>query len=447
MHDDATHPRRPVADHAAEIAERVTPALVAALERDTERVTVARLLAAAAAGAALAPRVLTADAVAAAALPGFDNSQMDGYAVRSTDLAGATREAPVALRVAAPVPAGTQPPPLAAGTAAPVMTGAPVPAGADAVVRVEDADPPHFGTPGAATPGAATSGVAEEPAAEVRFAAPVTVGAYVRTTGSDVAAGEVLLPAGAPLGAPQLGALVAAGIRTVDVARPPHVLLVSTGSELAPAGRALGPARVHDANGAALTAALAQVGARVTTAVVPDEPDDLRRVLERAPGDVALVVTTGGVSAGAFEVVRQTLDGLWFGHVAVQPGGPQGLGTVVLGGPGAQREVPVVAFPGNPVSALVSFELFLRPLVAAVTGATPARRPTGRAPLAAPLNSPPALHQVRRASLDDAGRVHMTGGPGSHLLTHLAAATILVHVPPGVARLERGDVVDYWELR
>ncbi|MCK9795872.1 molybdopterin molybdotransferase MoeA [Isoptericola sp. 4D.3] len=436
MHDDVTHGRRSVADHAAAVAGLVAPALAAARERTAARVDVATLLTQVGAGAGLAPRVLAGDAVATVALPGFDNSQMDGYAVRSADLRGASGTAPVALPVAAPVPAGTQPPPLEPGTAAPVMTGAPVPAGADAVVRVEDADPPRF---------PAFDDAAGDPSCEttVRFAAPVVPGAFVRAVGSDVAAGDLLLPAGTPLGAPQLGALVAAGLRAVELAPPPRVLLVSTGSELAPAGATLGPAQVHDANGAALTAALAQAGARVTTRVVPDDPDALRRVLADASDDVALVVTTGGVSAGAYEVVRQTLTGAWFGHVAVQPGGPQGLGTVVLG----LREVPLVAFPGNPVSAYVSFELFLRPVLAAATGAAPARRPAGRGPLAAPLDSPPALHQVRRGALDDAGRVRMVGGPGSHLLTHLAAATVLVHVPPGVAHLAAGDPVDYWELR
>ena len=435
MHDDVTHQRRPVAEHAAAVAALVTPALAAARDRGAEPAEVAALLAAAASGGGLAPRVLARDAGAAVALPGFDNSQMDGYAVRSADLAGAAPGAPVTLPVGAPVPAGTQPPPLGPGTAAPVMTGAPVPAGADAVVKIEDADPPSFPAPGTG--------------AVVRFAAPVDAGTFVRRLGSDVAAGALLLAAGTPLGGPQLGALVAAGVVEVQVAAPPHVLLVSTGSELVPAGQPLGPAQVHDANGAALTAALAQAGTRVTTRVVPDEPDALRRVLAGTPDDVALVVTTGGVSAGAYEVVRQTLgegpDAAWFGHVAVQPGGPQGLGTVALGADG--RRVPLVAFPGNPVSAFVSFELFLRPLLAAATGAVPARRPAGRAPLAEPLDSPPALHQVRRGALDDAGRVRMAGGPGSHLLTHLAAATILVHVPPGVGRLERGDTVDYWELR
>ncbi|MEU2202571.1 gephyrin-like molybdotransferase Glp [Isoptericola sp. NPDC019482] len=429
MHDDVTR-RRSVADHRTAVAGLVAPALAAARGRASARIDVATLLTQVGAGAGLSPRVLARDAVAAVALPGFDNSQMDGYAVRSADLAGASVGDPVALPVVAPVPAGTHPAALEPGTAAPVMTGAPVPAGADAVVKIEDADPPRFGDPAAS--------------AEVRFAAPVAPGTFVRTAGSDVAAGDVLVPAGTPLGAPQLGALVAAGVTTVDVAAPPHVLLVSTGSELAPAGARLGPAQVHDANGAALTAALGQAGARVTTRVAPDRPDALLRVLADAAGDVALVVTTGGVSAGAYEVVRQTLTGAWFGHVAVQPGGPQGLGTVTLG---SGQDVPLVAFPGNPVSAYVSFELFLRPVLAAATGAAPARRATGRAPLAEPLDSPPALHQVRRGTLDADGRVRMTGGPGSHLLTHLAAATVLVHVPPGVAHLDAGDPVDYQELR
>lgn len=441
MHEDVTR-RRSVADHAAEVARVVEPAL--SVRRSPARVDLATLLAQTAAGAALAPRVLVRDVVAAVALPGFDNSQMDGYAVRSEDLAGVTAGEPVSLPVGAPVPAGTQPPPLEPGTAAPVMTGAPVPDGADAVVRIEDADPPRFPDLSGRAQGMYRAG--PDNSWTVRFGAPVTPGAYVRAAGTDVAQGDVLLPAGTPLGAPQLGALVGAGITAVDVAAPPHVLLVSTGTELAPAGAPLGPAQVHDANGATLAAALAQAGARVTIRVVPDEPAALRRVLADAPADVALVVTTGGVSAGAYEVVRQTLTDAWFGHVAVQPGGPQGLGMVALGG-SREREAPLVAFPGNPVSAYVSFELFLRPLLAAATGAVPARRPAGRAPLAEALDSPPALHQVRRGTLDADGRVRMTGGPGSHLLTHLAAATVLVHVPPGVARLETGDPVDYQELR
>ncbi len=439
--------RRSVEEHAAQIAALVAPALSSSCaERaqraeaqdlvtspasdpggEGERVAVGDLLAEAARGAALPPRRLAADAVAVVALPGFDNSQMDGYAVHSADLAEASPESPVRLPVVEPIPAGTQPPPLAPGFAAPVMTGAPVPEGADAVVRVEDVTPPEFGL------------------SKVELSAPVEPGAYVRRTGSDVAAGAVVLQAGAALGPAQLGVLVAAGVREVQVTRPPHVLVVSTGSELAPAGRPLGPAQVHDANGAALTVALAQVGARVTARVVPDEPSALRDVLAAAP-DADLVVTSGGVSAGAYEVVRQTLTDAWFGGVAMQPGGPQGCGLVEVGSGERARRVPLVAFPGNPVSALVSFEVFLRPVVAEATGAGPARRPVRRLPLAEPLDSPPSVLQVRRGTVDDDGRVRLVGGPGSHLLAHLAAATVLVLVPPGVAHLDAGDTVDVWEI-
>ncbi|QAY70993.1 gephyrin-like molybdotransferase Glp [Xylanimonas protaetiae] len=421
--------RRSPAEHAARVEALVAPALAA---RPAERVTVAALLAAAATGATL-PRRLAADARAVVALPGFDNSQMDGYAVRAADLAAASPAAPVRQAVGPAVPAGVAPGPLVPGTAAPVMTGAPVPPGADAVVRIEDADPPTFG----AGPGGGVTVTA------VAFAAPVAPGTFVRVAGSDVAAGDVVVAAGTPLGAAQAGALAASGVAEVLVERPPHVLVLSTGTELVPAGRPLGPAQVRDANGAALTVGLGQVGCRVTARVVPDDPAALLGVLAEA-GDADVVLTTGGVSAGAYEVVRGTLDDAWFGGVAMQPGGPQGLGLVTVGD--ARRVVPLVAFPGNPVSALVSFELFLRPVLARATGVAPAARPARRAPLAEPLDSPPALLQVRRGRLDADGRVRLVGGPGSHLLAHLAAATVLVHVPAGVARLEAGDVVDIWEI-
>ncbi|MEG3614176.1 gephyrin-like molybdotransferase Glp [Isoptericola haloaureus] len=423
--------RRPVDDHREAVRALIGPAL--AVARRAEACDLAEELAAAGRGSAAGARVAAADVAAVVDLPGFDNSQMDGYAVRAADLTGAAPSDPVELPVAAPVPAGTQPPPLAPGTAAPVMTGAPIPDGADAVIKIEEADPSAFPEPGAT--------------ATVRFTAPVAPGTFVRRAGSDVAAGDVVVPAGTRLGPAQLGVLVAAGGTEVEVAEPPHVLLISTGSELVPAGEPLGPAQLYDANGAALTAALAEVGCRVTHRVVPDDPAALRTVLAEAPDDVALVITSGGVSAGAYEVVRQTLTDAWFGHVAVQPGGPQGLGTITLGDPTAPRDVPLVAFPGNPVSALVSFELFLRPVLAEATGAVPAHRPRGRAPLAEAIDSPEHLHQVRRGRLDADGRVEMVGGSGSHLLAHLAMATLLVHVPPGVGHLDAGDDVDHWEIR
>jgi molybdopterin molybdotransferase len=446
---DATHKsRRTVDDHARAVAALVGPALAPG-PGAAVTVRLAELVAELADRPGAASRVLAEDAVARVDLPGFDNSQMDGYAVRAADLAGASPDAAVALRVVADVPAGTLGPPLAAGTAAPIMTGAAVPVGADAVVRVEDARPPRFPAVGAERP------------PTVAFAGPVAPGTYVRRTGSDLRAGDVVVPAGARLGPAQLGALVAAGVDEVALRPVPRVLLVSTGSELVPAGSALEPGHLYDANRASLTAALAEVGVRVVAATVPDDPAALRAALAGAPEDVALVVTSGGVSAGAYEVVRETLGGttpdredghggaagrVWFGHVAMQPGGPQGLGEVRVGAGLDARTVSIVAFPGNPVSSLVSFEVFLRPVLAAATGLRHARRVVGRAPLADPLDSPAPLHQVRRATLDDGGRVVLVGGPGSHLLGHYAAATVLVHVPVGVEHLDAGETVEYWEI-
>ncbi|GAA4852815.1 hypothetical protein GCM10023221_35850 [Luteimicrobium xylanilyticum] len=433
--EGAEHARRGVEEHAWRVAAAVRPALatLVAPHRATE-------LAVADAVVDPRPRSLAAAAVATVATPGFDNAQMDGYAVRAADLAGASATAPVALVVADPIPAGRTGAPLAAGTAAPIMTGAPVPDGADAVVRIEDALPPRFG---------------QDAGDRVSFSAPVDAGTFVRRAGSDASAGDVVLAAGAPLGPAQLGALVASGIDRVRVADAPRVLLVSTGSEVRGAGEALGPGQVHDANGASLAAALRVVGADVRVRTVADDVAAFRSLLT-TPDDGGwtpdLVVTTGGVSAGAYEVVRLALgaladDGLadaWFGHVAMQPGGPQGLATVAVGR--GEGRVPLVAFPGNPVSALVSFELFLRPLLADATGLRPARRGRGRAPLAEAVDSPPAVHQVRRGALDDSGRVVLVGGPGSHLLARYAEATVLVHVPVGVAHLDAGDEIEYEEI-
>lgn len=380
-------------------------------------------------------RVLAATVHAPVPLPTFDNSQMDGFAVRAAD-AGAV------VRVVDPIPAGIVPAPLDPGTAAPVMTGARIPDGADAVVPVESVPPGAF-------PAAMALDVLTVPA-------DTTAGTFVRTVGSDVAAGAELAPAGAPVTPALLGALAAAGIDAVDVVRPLRVLVVSTGSELRDdttdadvdtGADADAAATIGDANGVALQAALAEVGARSRTVRLRDDPDRFVDALGEAVGDPGadgadLVLTTGGISAGAYEVVRQALEplGLAVTPVAVQPGGPQALGTVELGG----RPVPVVAFPGNPVSALVSFELFLRPVLAPLVGAPD--RAAAELPAAESTTSPPTKHQVRRGRVQD-GRVWFVGGPSSHLLGHLATATHLVHVPVGTDTVAPGDPLTVWSLR
>jgi molybdopterin molybdotransferase len=371
------------------------------------------------------PRVLARDILTPIDLPPFDNSQMDGYAVRSADVVPGA-----ALRVAARIAAGHGVDLLAPGTAAPIMTGAPIPDGADAVIPIEAATPDHF--------------LPEHEAATVAFAAPVAPGSYVRPRGSDLPRRAVLLAAGTALGPAQWGVIAASGITEVALVRPLRVLVLSTGNELTAAGHPLAGGHVYDANGASMSLALAGAGAIVSGAlVVSDSARLLREVLEDRDREIDLVLTTGGVSKGAYEVVRDSLEesGVAFETVAMQPGGPQGLGVAVLEG----FSIPVVAFPGNPVSALVSFEVFLRPVLRELHGLT-ADRPKLTAPLAEALDSPPGKHQVRRGRLNTRGEVELVGGPSSHLLHSYAASTVLVHVPVGVSHLDAGRSVEVWRI-
>lgn len=366
-------------------------------------------------------RGLAADVAAPVDLPPFANSQMDGFAVRSADLAGGGTE----LRVVAPIPAGAAPDRLVPGTAAPIMTGAMMPPGADAVVPVEEAVPASFPAPG-------------EPATVTLPAVPA--GNFVRSAGSDVRAGEPALAAGTYLGPGQLGLLAALGLPEVAVYRILRVLLVTTGDEVVEPGEPLGPGKIYDANSTLLESSLRQAGLDVIrTGISTDRPEDLATLLRRHAPDADLIVTTGGVSKGAYEVVRQAMEGqdVEFLGVAMQPGGPQGIGRF--------DGVPVLAFPGNPVSCLVSFEMFLRPVLGGLFG-SPAPRPVLRARLAEALASPRGKHQVRRGTLEPDGTVRLEGGAGSHLVGALAHSNALIHVPEGISELSRGADVEVWML-
>jgi molybdopterin molybdotransferase len=375
--------------------------------------------------ASAAPRVLAADIHSPIDLPPFDNSQMDGYAVRAADVVpGAS------LRVGARIPAGHGVDLLVSGTAAPIMTGAPIPDGADAVIPIEAATPNEF--------------LPEHESSLVSFADTVVSGSYVRSRGSDLSAGSLLLAAGTQLGPAQWGVIASAGITEISLLSKLRVLVLSTGDELTLAGHPLAPGHIYDANGASLAVALAGAGATVSDVlVVHDYAPLLREVFEDRDREVDLVLTTGGVSAGAYEVVRDVFEdaGVTFGSVAMQPGGPQGYGVARIG----KYSAPVIAFPGNPVSALVSFEMFVRPVLRSLHGLPPDRR-SWRAPLSTPMDSPAAKHQVRRGTVNSAGEVVLVGGPSSHLLHSYAASTVLVHVPVGVSHLSAGDLVDVWSI-
>lgn len=406
-HPDAGHRHRSVAEHRQAVRNLLEPLLSS---RPPERVPLTEAL----------DRGLAETITAPLNLPPFANSQMDGFAIRSRDVP----DGGTALRVAAPVPAGASPAPLEAGTAAPIMTGAMIPAGADAVVPVERAVPAVFPAPGTET----TVQLPSTPA-----------GTFIRASGSDIRAGETALAAGTHLGPGQLGLVAALGLHDVLVHRRLTVLLVTTGDEVVAPGVPLDDGKIYDANGTLLETSLRQAGLGVTRAgISTDDPEALRRLL-RSHSGVDLIVTTGGVSKGAYEVVRQAMDGqeVVFAHVAMQPGGPQGIGKF--------DGVPLLGFPGNPVSCLVSFEMFLRPVLSDLFGA-PVPRTVVRGRLLEPLTSPAGKHQVRRGTLLSDGTVRLEGGEGSHLIRALAQSNALVQVPEGVSALNEGAEVEVWML-
>ena len=342
-------------------------------------------------------------------LPPFRNSQMDGYAVRARDLSSV----PVDLPVQGVLAAGDTVAALEPGHALKIMTGAPVPDGADAVVPVEDTRVPDANT--------------------VTVERGVIPGTYVREAGTDVRKGDLLLPAGTVLAARHIAALAAVGLTSIPVRPRPRVAIISTGSELVTAGSELGPGQIFNSNGPALAASAVANGADVVAIDhCHDDPEEFVTMLEYAVRVADVVFTSGGVSKGDFEVVKDTLGprGGEFVSVAMQPGGPQG--TALIDG------VPILTFPGNPVSALVSFEVFARPVLRAAAGYPPVT--CENLPLTADLTSIPGRRQFLRGRLDENG-VTPFRGHGSHLVAGLAAADVLLDIPADTTSLEAGDLV------
>ncbi|MFN4002990.1 gephyrin-like molybdotransferase Glp [Microcella sp.] len=399
------------ADHRASVDEhhaRVA-ALLAGL-RSTATETVAL-------DAALGRR-LSDPVHSAVALPPFRNAQMDGIAVRATDLTGGRGLPVVGTIPAAPGAVA----PLAPGTAVRIMTGAPVPEGADAVVPIERV--------------VMTATDAGETAA---VAAAMQAGAFIREAGGDLPAGGEVLAAGTVLASRHLAALAAAGHDRVRVARRIRIAVISTGAELAPPGATLAPGQIFDANGPALAAAARAAGCAVMLQErTNDDPDEFARVLAQAAASADIVVTAGGISQGAFEVVREVLEphGAWVGSLALQPGGPQATARVA--------GVPVLCFPGNPVSAQLSFELFLAPALRELAG-LPARTTESRR-LTVDLDSVADRVQLVRARADDRGGITPVAGPGSHLVVAMAHADRVIVVPAEATHLPAGSEVTAWVL-
>lgn len=366
-------------------------------------------------------------------IPVFDNSAMDGFAVRYADVAGAAADAPVELDVVADLPAGSpRDPSFGPGQAVRIMTGSAVPTDADAIVPFED-----------------TAGGLADSLGRIRvLRAPSRPRAHIRPRGEDAVVGDELLPAGAELGPFQIAAAAAAGIPEVVVSRRPRVVVVSTGSELVRPGEPLERGQIPESNSTLLAGLVLRAGGHVARiASVADDGEDLRALLALVAGrDAAepadVVIFSGGVSAGAYEVVKNELAGaMTFSKVAMQPGKPQGFGAVDGG-------ALLFGLPGNPVSAAVSFEVFVRPALLAMQGRADIRRPVLRLPAATAWRTPPGRRQYLPAAIDRRDphawtvRPATAGGSGSHLAGGLALAEAYAVVPAEVETVSEGDPVD-----
>lgn len=372
--------------------------------------------------------VTTEDVTSRADLPRFDNSSMDGYAVRRQDLEGADGEHPLVLVVSGDVAAGDPAPrEQVAGQAWRIMTGAPVPHGADAVVRVEDTDG-H--------------------AREAQFRVQPEEGANIRRAGEDLRVGDVVVPAGTRLGPAQIAALLSAGVEEVAVVGPVRVAVLSTGDELVSSGQPVGPGQIIDSNGPMLEALVREAGGHVVhVGHLRDDEKETSAQVKRLLGEADLVITTGGVSKGAFDIVKKVLTGqgsMEFVEVAMQPGKPQGFG--VLG----KDDVPVFTLPGNPVSALVSFEVFVRPALERRGGRrTSVHTARGFATESWPSASDRRTYTRVVITRDTTGEYAVTpaGGQGSHLLGGLAAADALAVSAADQDEVSAGSEVDLILLR
>jgi molybdopterin molybdotransferase len=362
------------------------------------------------------------DIVAPMDLPSFDNSAMDGYAVYFQDVATATEDHPVHLPVVGEMAAGqTKLFALSPGTTVRIMTGAPVPQGADAIVPIEWTDG-----------GVATVRITRAPALDQ----------HVRHRGEDVERGDVLLEDGSILGPRQLGLLASVGRAQVRSRPRPRIVVMSTGAELREPGTKLGHDSIYDANSYMIAAAARSAGAiAYRVGIVSDDPTEFRDALSDQLVRADLVVTSGGVSKGAYDVVKEVLSELGtvsFGEVAMQPGKPQGFGFV------GEDATPIVTLPGNPVSSYVSFEVFVLPAIRRMMGRLPYRRPMVRAVCSQGFSSLPGRQQYVRAQFGiDARGAHVTpvGGHGSHLLGDLSAANALIVVPPETTSVTGGGQV------
>lgn len=377
--------------------------------------------------------VLAEDVLAPINLPPFTNSAMDGYAVRSEDLAQASSQTPTRLRVIGEVAAGIAPlREMERGETMHITTGAPLPPAADSIVPVEDTSSP--------------GPMAGQPLPEhVEACAAVRPGQFVRASGQDVSAGSVVLRAGRRLRPQDVALLAALGVSRPTVRRRAHVAILSTGDELREVDQPLSPGFIHDANGPGLAAAVQQAGAiPVYLGIVADEDRALVEALGRAvQAEADLILTSAGVSMGPMDFVRPTLEEhghLEFWRINMRPGKPLAVGTY--------KGIPFLGLPGNPVSAMVAFEVFVRPAIRRLHGMTDPGPLRVLARLDHRVESD-GRESYLRAEVrwqDDEYRARLSGGQESNVLSALAAANALVILPAGVRSAEPGEMVEAWFL-
>jgi molybdopterin molybdotransferase len=369
------------------------------------------------------------DIVATINLPRFDNSAMDGYAVRAEDVADASQDAPLSLPVVGEIAAGKAAVHrLSPGTAMKIMTGAPVPLDADAIVPYENSDRGE---------------------SDVKIFAPSAVGQHVRRIGEDIKAGTRLYKEGDHLGPRDIGVLAGIGLDKVKVRPRPRVVVISTGSELVDPGLELSnEQQIFDSNSYLLAAATKAAGADVfRVGQVSDDHDALKQLIGDQLLRADLILTTGGVSQGDFDIVKAVMPEMGacdFAQVAMQPGKPQGFGLI------GHDRVPMIMLPGNPVSAFVSFEAFVRPVIRKLMGARPYVRSGVKCQAGHDMTSIPGRLQLARGIIS-AGRsgdwkVDLAGGHGSHLLADLARSNALVILPEDTQFVAAGQDVDVWLL-
>ena len=405
-------------------------------------------------------RVLARDVAAAVTLPPWDNSAMDGYAVVAGDLAGASEDAPIRLAVAGQVPAGgAADQAVEHGSAIRIATGAPLPPGADAVVPVEQTTPLDSDD----APGARGRDALGPLPPAILVHGGGRAGAHVRRRGSDLAQGETILTSASAVTAAAVALASGAGITAIHVRRQPRIAVLATGNEVRPAGEDLGPAGIPDANGPGLRALVETAGAiPIDLGIAPDDQTDVVGRLRSALAQGAdAIVVAGGVSVGPYDVVKLAFEAigeiaLW--RVAVQPGKPFAFGTALR--PDGGRAL-LFGLPGNPVSSFVTFELFVRPAIRALSGRRDLLRPVDRGVLLDEVRTAPNRRAFLRVTAerdsdgaplrDEVGRVRLRlskgpAGQGSHVLSALASADALAIVPEEIEVSAAGADVGLWWL-